>query len=192
MRKLFLRSFVYCLLVGLLLPIGARSQSAQLPAVVNLAKAKELLKEYPTVLFSTLAQFPFDYSGKPAKPTPEAKIPEKVRALNGKSISIRGYMVPMDFADNGVHNFVIVPFGESCCFGVTLGAPNEWVAVEMAGNKRALFPGPDQIIVFGKLQVREVIKPGGTIESIYTMKAESMSIVGYSDELPWPQSAGSR
>jgi hypothetical protein len=174
-----------------LLPLSASSQSAQLPEVVNLSKAKELLKEYPTVLFTTLAQFPFDYTGKRTQPTPEAKIPEKIRALNGKNISLRGYMVPMDF-DNGVRNFVLVPFGESCCYGVVMGAPNEWVAVEMAGTKKALFAGSEQIIVFGKLQVRELIKSGGIVESIYTMKAESMSVVGYSNELPWPETPGNQ
>jgi hypothetical protein len=170
---------------SLAFPIVVNSQPPALSGMVDIPKARQLLKEYPTVLFSILSQFPYDYTPTRTQPIPEARIPASIRALNGKNISIRGFMVPIDFQDDGVRSFIVVPNGESCCYGVMMGAPNEWVEVQMTGTKKVEFPGPAPIIVFGKLQVKEEMKKAGIIERIYTMQGEAMSVV-LNDELPWP------
>jgi len=175
MTKQFRQLTSICLILAFS-AASALAGAAALPNVLTPAQAKDLTaKDYPTTSFAVLRTFPYDDAHPSTGPTPEAKIPAEVRALNGKNVSIRGYMVPVDFESEGITHFVLVPFTDLCCFGVMTG-PNEWVDVEMTAKKKVPFSAWDQILVFGKLDVKEVVHQGA-VESIYKMQAESISIL---------------
>src|ERR1044071_2590336 len=104
---------------------------------------------FQRVSFETLAGY--DYSNSR---TSSHAIPEKVRSLNGKDISIRGFMFPLESDGERLTTFMLVKDQASCCFG---GTPkvNHWIYVQMEGDKKADYVDSVPVTVFGKLNIGE-------------------------------------
>src|SRR5688572_24374103 len=97
-------------------------------------------------------------------------IPQDVKALAGSTIRVRGFMIPMDQADN-ITKFALVPDLFACCFGQPPQIQHMIVANCPEG--KAVGYSPDEILVEGKLNVEEK-KDDGYIISIFEVTVSSV------------------
>lgn len=102
-----------------------------------------------------------------------AMIPERIRAADGKKISVDGFMIPLEYNGKKVSKFILAMNQNTCCFG---GNPqiHEFIIVSVAGagvNDEMDIP----LRVKGVLHVA-VIRNQGKLAGIYRLEAES---VGY-------------
>jgi hypothetical protein len=128
-------------------------------------------REYKFVRFEVLSEYPLRDSS--ASPAP--KMPASISDLNGKRISIRGYMIPLEFG-GGVSSFILVPTLDLCHFGM-VGLPNQWVVVKMKGGNKTRYSVYQPITVFGTLSAGES-SDSGFMGSIYRMEADAIAIHG--------------
>ena len=79
-------------------------------------------------------------------------IPADVKRLSGHTVRVRGFMIPMDSADN-ITKFALVPDLFACCFG----QPPQIQHMVVCGTPpgKAVSYSPDEIVVEGKLNVEE-------------------------------------
>ena len=97
-------------------------------------------------------------------------IPADVKQLAGSTVRLRGYMIPMDQADN-ITKFALVPDLFACCFGQPPQIQHMVVANCPSG--KAVSYSPDEILVEGKLNVEEK-KDDGYIISIFEVSVSSV------------------
>jgi hypothetical protein len=127
---------------------------------------------YQAVSFATLAGFEYelpDPLDPHAKPQPD-QVPEKVKALNGKAVAIRGFMLPIELEVDGVSLFMLNANLDMCYFGAPV-RPNDWIMVRMKPGVKAKFTHSG-LTVSGRLEVGEEIR-NGRVMSLYRMEAES-------------------
>ncbi len=97
-------------------------------------------------------------------------IPDDVKRLSGSDIRLRGYMIPMDQAEN-ISQFALVPSLFACCYGQPPQIQHTIVVNCPKGKAVSYYP--DEIIVQGKLNVEEK-KDDGFIVSLFEVGAESV------------------
>jgi hypothetical protein len=97
-------------------------------------------------------------------------IPADVKALSGSTLRLRGYMIPMDQAEN-ITQFALVPSLFSCCLGQPPQIQHTIVINCPKGKAVTYFP--DEILVEGKLTVQEK-KDDGYVVSIFGMDVSSV------------------
>lgn len=132
------------------------------------------------VTFRLLSSFKY-VEPDPGKPETAKKdqIPAKVQALDGTSVTMEGYMIPIDLdADtNRVKTFFLARNTLACCFG-QLPEANEVVEVRFAEPVKFL---PDILLrVEGTFEVGEEFDEYGYLMSIYRIAGEKL-------EDPWDQ-----
>jgi hypothetical protein len=98
------------------------------------------------------------------------EFPEHLKALDGKEITISGYMIPGRIRKNMVKDFMLVRDLAGCCFG---GAPNpdEWIDVVMVGDAQAEYLRYLPIKVKGTLTLIGEQDQEGYAVGVYRMKA---------------------
>ena len=98
-------------------------------------------------------------------------IPEQVRALNNRSVSIKGFMLPLKVEGGLVTELLIMKDQSMCCYGSTPKI-NEWVSVKMKSKGvKALMDQP--VTLFGQLHVGEA-RENGYLVGIYRLDGERM------------------
>ena len=97
-------------------------------------------------------------------------IPDDVKALAGSTVRVRGYMIPMDQAEN-ITQFALVPDLFACCFGAPPQVQHTIVSHCPPGKAVGYFA--DEIIVEGKLKVDEK-KDDGFIVSVFEVDIASV------------------
>jgi hypothetical protein len=97
-------------------------------------------------------------------------IPKDVKALDGATVRLSGYMIPLDQADK-IKQFVLVPDLFACCFGQPPQVQHSVIVTCPEGKAVSYFP--DQIQVEGKLKVEEK-KDDGYIISIFEVACTSV------------------
>lgn len=97
-------------------------------------------------------------------------IPADVKALGGTKLRLRGYMIPMDQAEN-ITQFALVPSLFSCCFGQP--PQIQHTVVVNCPKGKAVEYCPDEIVVEGNLSVEEK-KDDGFIVSIFEIACTSV------------------
>jgi hypothetical protein len=97
-------------------------------------------------------------------------IPADVRKLGGAKVRLRGFMIPMDQAEN-ITQFALVPSLFACCFGQPPQIQHTIVADCPKG--KAVGYCPDEIMVEGTLKVEEK-KDDGYIVSIFSVEVTSV------------------
>lgn len=100
-------------------------------------------------------------------------IPTDVKALSGHQVKLRGFMIPMDQAEN-ITSFALVPSLFGCCFGQPPQVQHTVIVKTPKGKAVSYYP--DEIIVEGKLKVDER-KEDGFIVSIFEMTVTSVKPV---------------
>jgi hypothetical protein len=139
--------------------------------------AKETREEYEPVGFDQLATFPF----KPppildAKASTEAasaevmkQVPENIRQLEGRKVTITGFMLPVKMERGRATEFLLLNTPLMCCFGVT-PPTNAWVIVKMPKGAPAQQDVP--LPFRGRLHVRPQWD-NGYLASIYQLDGEA-------------------
>lgn len=97
-------------------------------------------------------------------------IPADVKQLSGAPVRLRGFMIPMDQADN-ITKFALVPDLFACCFGQP--PQIQHMVVAQCPTGKAVSYSPDEILVEGKLNVEEK-KDDGYIISIFEVTVSSV------------------
>lgn len=166
--------------------VGDNSTGAPAPVVgavrANLPAAAPAIptpdaEGYHAVGFELLASFPYE---APAEPLPEGatpaslpyQIPGSIRALNGLSVAIKGFMLPIRIENGLARELLLMRDQSMCCFGV-IPKLNEWVSVRM--RTQGVKPVLDQpVTLYGKLHVGETIEHG-TVASLYALEGERLA-----------------
>jgi len=107
------------------------------------------------------------------------RFPEPIQALDGKDAAIVGYILPLEFKPKSadeVRVFMLVRDLMACCFG---GAPrpDEWVYVEMEGDRATKMYPYLPVIVRGTFKVGRVDdgEDGfGLTSGVYSMKGREV------------------
>jgi len=99
-------------------------------------------------------------------------IPADVKQLTGAEIRLKGYMIPMDQADQ-ITQFALVPSLFACCFGQP--PQIQHTIVVNCPKGKTLSYCPDEIVVQGKLSVQEK-RDDGYIVSIFEVGADSVKV----------------
>jgi len=96
--------------------------------------------------------------------------PASIAALDGKDVTLVGYMIPVEWDDAEVLEFMLVRDLLACCFG---GAPqaDEWVKVRMAPKKGARYFPYVPVVVEGRLQIEGMADANGYAVGCYRMTA---------------------
>ncbi|MCA8960699.1 MAG: DUF3299 domain-containing protein [Planctomycetes bacterium] len=167
------------------MPVPSTAGTADAPTVTpSPTPADKQLQEAPDregdglVTFKTLASFKY-IEPDPGKPETAKKdqIPAEVVALNGHTVTMEGYMIPIDLdpETNRVKTFFLARNTLACCFG-QLPQVNEVVEVRFADGVKFL---PDVLLrVEGKLEVGEQFDDYGYLMSIYRLDGTKL-------EDPW-------
>jgi len=97
-----------------------------------------------------------------------AEFPASIRALDGKDVALGGYMIPVEWNDAEVLEFMLVRDLLACCFG---GAPqpDEWVQVRMEKGKGAHYYPFLPVIVHGRLKISGMADAAGYAVGCYSM-----------------------
>jgi hypothetical protein len=134
--------------------------------------------EYQPVSFAKLAGFAYDQYAveeslaQRGDGTVEDQIPAAIRALDGRKVAVRGFMVPIEFTRNETRSFLLVRNRMVCCFGMLVGL-NEWIYVRMKEGRTARWLNDIPVTVYGTLAVGEDIRDGMVL-SIYRMEGEEV------------------
>jgi hypothetical protein len=97
-------------------------------------------------------------------------IPADVKGLAGASVRVRGYMIPMDQAEN-ITQFALVPSLFACCFGQPPQIQHTIVVNCPKGKAVSYYP--DELVVEGKLKVEEK-KDDGYVVSLFELDVTSV------------------
>jgi hypothetical protein len=108
----------------------------------------------------------FEFDVEAANPT----IPTDVQALNGATIKLHGFMIPLDQAEN-ISRFALVPSLFNCCYGQPPQIQHTIIVTCPKG--KAVQYCSDEIIVEGKLAVGP-IKDDGYITGIFAVETTSV------------------
>jgi hypothetical protein len=133
-------------------------------------------REYRIVDFQWLASYPFDspnekLTNDAAVAQLEKQIPAGIKALDGKNVMIRGFMVPVKEVQGHATEFLIVRDQPTCCYsGMT--TITEFVSVKVPSpGVASIMDQP--ITVQGILHVGAVLE-GGYVMGIYRMDGEKL------------------
>ncbi len=105
------------------------------------------------------------------EPFARSMITDKINALDGRSVRIRGYILP-SFQQTGLTQFVLVRDNLSCCFGPG-AALYDCIVVDMQSGKSTDF-SISPVTVEGTFSVRELLDPDGKALAIYHLDGESV------------------
>jgi hypothetical protein len=102
----------------------------------------------------------------------EEKIPASIRALDGRLVRLKGFMLPTRLEAGLTTEFLLMRDQSMCCFGV-VPRINEWVSVRMeGGGVRPLMDQP--VTVFGTLHVGATFQ-NGMLLGLYQMEGEDLA-----------------
>lgn len=98
-------------------------------------------------------------------------LPERVTALAGTAIRIRGYILP-SFQQTGLTQFVLVRDNQECCFGPG-AALYDCIVVRMRPGKTADF-SIRPVAVAGTFRLDELRGPDGSHLAIYALDGDEV------------------
>ena len=133
---------------------------------------------YATVGFEQLSGYQIEVSDELLGPqtnktvlTADGQIPEPIKELNNRKISLRGFMLPLKVEGGLVTEMLIMKDQSMCCYGATPRI-NEWVSVKMKGGVKPLMDEP--VTLMGTLKVGET-RENGYLVGIYAMDGDKMA-----------------
>ena len=104
------------------------------------------------------------------------KVTPALKALEGKTVRIPGYMVPLEDEAEIVNEFLLVPY-VGACIHTPPPPPNQIVQVKMNSSKKVKMSFWDPIWIEGKLVIQTVKSPYGDVG----FQLEGISIEPYKD-----------
>lgn len=134
--------------------------------------------------FETLASFEY-LPPDPEVPGSEAKalasIPDEIRRLDGEWAAVEGYMIPLEYKDEGVGSFLLSRHQLGCCFGVMPRA-NELIEVVMPDGQVAPYISYLAVIVTGRLRVGPKEGASAVLSGIYRLEKPSVELPTEEDD----------
>lgn len=103
--------------------------------------------------------------------TPSAPANSPVRQLQGKRVSIPGFMVPLEDDAQEVTEFLLVPYA-GACIHVPPPPPNQMVYVKLVRGGKAKMSFTEPIVVIGTLKILTEKSPYGDVS--YDLDGESV------------------
>lgn len=102
------------------------------------------------------------------------EIPGRVRELDGRSVAVTGYMLPLKVVGkDAVEEFLLLRSQALCCYGA-VPEVNEWISVRMPNEPaKSLMDRP--VTVKGTLRVGEM-REEGYLVGIYDMEGDSVEV----------------
>ena len=136
--------------------------------------------DYTPYTFETLAGFEIlAQPGRGFTDTPEPnwildQVPAEIRALDGQSVAIEGFMLPLrvDMEKRKVKELALMKDHAMCCFG-EIPDYHEFILIEMKEGHELDIVMEAPVRIYGQLSVQEVGE-GGQLYGIYSMKGEGM------------------
>lgn len=102
-----------------------------------------------------------------------AMIPTNIMALNDRQVTVKGFMVPMEFDKSKVILFMLVRDPPACCFG---GLPNVHEFVEVFVKPPGTAPRMyEPVLARGVLHVG-ARRVAGSLTGVYRMEAETVGV----------------
>ncbi len=154
---------------------GKTSSNAWLVGENN-AHVKALSAKYQAVNFNDLGDYYYYSADAWETPDPAMtkrnKIPDDIKALNGKKVSITGFMMPINANPEGATEFVLNGNYDMCGFGGPVMI-NQWAMVKFTGKGKVPYTHLP-LTVFGTLEVGEEYKEG-RLYNLYRLKADAVS-----------------
>jgi len=103
-------------------------------------------------------------------------LPDAIRALEGKKVTIAGFLLPLYEFDD-IHEFNLVASHWSCCYGIPPGL-NGWIHIQLADDQPGLPNTTEPIRVVGTFHAAER-KDSGYIISIFAIEGAEAAILGW-------------
>lgn len=116
--------------------------------------------------------FPAEYEGED---TSFLELPADLKALDGKQISIVGYMIPGQMERGNVRDFMLVRDLMGCCFGGT-PMPDEWIDVTMDEGAKAEYRPYMPMRVTGVLSLSGQQDGAGFALGIYRLRGSAVQV----------------
>ena len=165
-------------------PLNApRESTATIGPATNSSKAPETTNTeggtYKAAGFDILTSFyyPTPNLDAPATDllgeTQKNQIPTPIKDLDGKKVSVQGFMMHVKGANGECKIFMLVRDMSICCYG-RIPRMNERITVTMKGDKTTPLIINQAVTVFGTLSVGEQIE-NGTLKSIYRLEADDVA-----------------
>ncbi len=159
---------------------GASSQPSAQPEAWLVgeknSRVRELAQEYKPIQFEAISDYvyytPDPWDTPDPKQTAGNKIPDDIKALNGKKVAITGFMMPVNYDQQGATLFVLNGNYDMCSFGGPV-MMNQWVMVKYQGKGKVPYTHLP-LTAFGTLEVGEEYKEG-RLYSLYRMNANAVS-----------------
>lgn len=137
---------------------------------------------YQSVSFDRLADYVYLQSLDVPGEEPASKemieqvnrIPDSIKELDAKPISVTGFMMPLDISPEGVTGFLLVKDQTLCCWGMKIAMMNEWIRVQMKPGKTASYVKHAPTTVRGVISVGEEKTEDGFVLSIYRMEGDEV------------------
>jgi hypothetical protein len=155
-------------------PPGLASDSLTIPPFTN-------KDGFFPVGFEQLAGFRFAVTDRIMDPARNSQvtldgatnqIPAAIRALNDHPVSVKGFMLPMQFNGSLATDFLLMRNQNLCCYGM-FPKITEWVNVHMAG--KGVKPIVDQpVTISGTFHVGEV-RENGNLVGIYRLDGQKLT-----------------
>jgi hypothetical protein len=136
-------------------------------------------QEYTNVLLFNLSNF---YYRQPRQPVPvenrrpgvNDSVPAKIRALDGRKVSVDGFVFPYDQSLTGITSFMLAMDEDDCGFGDGFTGMNGWIDVRMKPGTTLKWDGVGRVVVRGTLSVGEEFDEDGYVLSLYRLTADSV------------------
>lgn len=127
---------------------------------------RDVIKSYRPLSFSVLGGFEYRDGMN------LASLPAEIRAADRAKVALHGFMLPLDVTSSGVSQFLLNGSYDMCQFGVSAGAPNQWVEVAMANGHSVPYTHLP-ITVVGTFSVGER-RHNGRVVTLYRLAADKV------------------
>ncbi|MCP3918003.1 MAG: DUF3299 domain-containing protein [bacterium] len=107
--------------------------------------------------------------------TVPAALPDRLAALDGERVTLRGYVIPHAIQGSETTEFMLVRDLGDCCFGGVPG-PDEWIAVKMAADTHAPYGRFTPTLVTGELHLGGDRGDLHWTPGVYRMSGESAEL----------------
>jgi hypothetical protein len=138
-------------------------------------------EKYGTISFEQLASYPFavtpemaDAKSDPARAASEisTQLPEGIKALNGQSVALTGFVLPTRLENGLAKEFLLLRSRSGCCFGF-MPKITEWAIVRVSG--KGIKPVMDvPMTAFGTFHVGEQ-RDDGHLLGIYLLDCDRLT-----------------
>lgn len=105
------------------------------------------------------------------------QFPSRATELNGKLVTVNGFMVPLGAGDGKLKRFVLIEVPLSCCFADGPGI-DQMIFVSLAPGKELDYASDFPVTVTGRFQAGVQKNKYGQVESLYRMVGASAKKIG--------------